>query len=156
MISLQLFRPVLDYHYWARDRLLAACAPASPRSLNRTVRGCDWSILGKLSHMVADEQLCLRRCQGQQAPVPDGPGSPRSLAELAARWQASETGMRRYVGSLSQASLQNPPPGAAALHARWRLVFDLVDAHSRARGELSVALRQAGLEVPYFSFLHDA
>ena len=54
-MNLQDLRTMLDYHYWARDRLLAALEPLTPEQYNRDLANSFRSIRETVTHVYAAE-----------------------------------------------------------------------------------------------------
>ena len=58
-------RLLLDYHYWARDRLLAALDPLTPEQFTRDLGSSFRSIRDTVAHLHAAEWAWYSRWQGQ-------------------------------------------------------------------------------------------
>ena len=64
-MNLQDLRTLLDYHYWARGRLLAALEPLTPEQFNRDLGSSFKSIRETVVHTYAAEWAWHSRWQGQ-------------------------------------------------------------------------------------------
>ena len=64
-MNLQDLRTLVDYHYWARDRLLDAIEPLSVEQLNRDLGSSFTSIRETVVHIYAAEWAWHERWQGR-------------------------------------------------------------------------------------------
>jgi len=62
MIDLDL---LLDYHYWARDRVLDAVEALTPEQLTRDMGNSFKSVLDTLAHLHSSEWIWLSRWHGE-------------------------------------------------------------------------------------------
>ncbi len=60
----QELRVLVDYHYWARDRMLAAVEPLSLDEFTRDLGSSFRSVRDTLSHLHGAEWIWLSRFQG--------------------------------------------------------------------------------------------
>ena len=90
-MNLSELRTLLDYHYWARDRVLDAAELLAPDQLLRNLGSSFGSVRDTLAHTYAAEWAWCRRWHGE---------SPTSLlpadlfpdvATLRAQWIALES-----------------------------------------------------------------
>src|SRR5436305_1368879 len=90
----QFFRTLVDYHYWARDKLLAAVEQV-PVAEYLAPRPMDYaSIHGTLAHTLGAEIIWRNRWAGVSLPrIPDRTDFA-SLADLKSRWATEEQGVR--------------------------------------------------------------
>ena len=84
------------------------------------------------------------------------------LAALSQRWQTVEREMREYVASLSEEALECPltcvsTRGQTWTYTLWRMILHLLQHQSYHRGQVTVLLRQLGVQPPKVDFLdaHD-
>ena len=149
----QELRTLLDYHYWARDRALAAIEPLRPEQFVRDLGSSFPSLRDTLAHLHGAEWVWLMRCQGvsptQHLPV----DRFVDLAAVRAAWTDTETGLRRLVQDpdgdgierVIEYQLFNGQTGRTRL---WQLVQHLVNHGSFHRGQLVTMLRQLGATPP--------
>ena len=90
-MDLQELRTLLDYHYWARDRVLDAAEQLTTDQLTRNLGSSFGSVRDTLAHTYAAEWAWCQRWQGE---------SPASLlpsdlfpdiVTLRAKWAALES-----------------------------------------------------------------
>ena len=78
-MNLQDLRTLLDYHYWARDRILKALEPLSPEEFTRELGSSFTSVQATLAHVCSAEWAWHQRWIGSFRLNADG------------RWQVEKT-----------------------------------------------------------------
>ena len=100
MLPLAIMHELFDYHYWARDRQLQACAALDPEQFLRPIGGSFPSLRDTLAHLVAVEWIWLQRWRGENPraliPVDEFP----TVDAVAQRWAAVERDMRAWLAGL--------------------------------------------------------
>jgi uncharacterized damage-inducible protein DinB len=144
---------LLDYHYWARDRLLDAIEPLGRAEFTRDLGSSFCSVRDTLSHLHGAEWVWLSRLQGSSPTallpherIPD-------LATARAAWAESESGFRAFVGGLDADALDrlleyrllNGSPGTSRV---WHIVQHVVNHATYHRGQVTTMLRQLGVAAP--------
>ena len=102
----QELRVLVDYHYWARDRMLAAVEPLSLDEFTRDLGSSFRSVRDTLSHLHGAEWIWLSRFQGTS---PDSLLPHERFPDLAAvraAWAETEVRVRALVGGLDEAGFQ--------------------------------------------------
>lgn len=143
-------RMLLDYHYWARDRLLEAVAALTPGQLVRDLRSSFPSVRDTLVHLCMVEWIWLARWHGRSPTAP--PRSPEeftSLEEIRVYWQEQESRIRAFVGGLSDEDLgleidYRNMRGDANRSSFAEMIRHLVNHGSYHRGQVTTMLRQLG------------
>jgi uncharacterized damage-inducible protein DinB len=149
----QELQVLVDYHYWARDRMLAAVEPLSLDEFTRDLGSSFRSVRDTLSHLHGAEWIWLSRFQGT---------SPDSLlpherfphlAAVRAAWAETEVRVRALVGGLDQAGFQRIIEyrllsGQPAANRAWHIVQHLVNHATYHRGQVTTMLRQLGAAPP--------
>lgn len=104
---------LLDYLYWARDRVLAEAAALPPAALLETpsVHGRD--LRATLAHELDVEMSWRGRLRGEPPSAwgPEAEVRPEHFPTLAAlqdRWRRDEAAMRAWIAALSPADLAAP------------------------------------------------
>src|SRR5260221_6881163 len=102
-MTTQDLQTLLDYHYWARDRLLGALEPLSTEQLTRDLGSSFRSIRDTVAHILGAELAWYGRWQG---------GSPQALGQadrlfpdlptLRAMWSDHEGKIRAFVANLGE------------------------------------------------------
>jgi len=150
-MNLQDLQTMLDYHYWARDRMFEALEPLTAEQVNRDMGNSFKSIRDTVAHLYAAEWAWYSRWQGTS---PDKLLPADMFPDLAAVRLAStelEAKIRAYVEALGEANvtkvieykLLSGQPGASPV---WQMVQHLVNHASYHRGQVTTMLRQLGAQ----------
>ena len=94
---------MLDYHYWARDRLLDALQPLTPEQLRRDLGSSFKSIHETIVHTYAAEWAWHSRWHGTSPTALLPADTFADLAAVRSAWAEHETKMRAYVDGLGEA-----------------------------------------------------
>lgn len=146
---------LVDYNYWARDRLLEAVSALTPEQFTRDLGSSFGSVRDTIAHICDAEFIWLSRWKGEQ---PAGFRSPARMPDLAAgrrEWAELETGMRGYMASLDPAAVQGVVEyrdfkGAAQSNPLWQMLQHVVNHGSYHRGQVTTMLRQLGAPAPKY------
>jgi uncharacterized damage-inducible protein DinB len=143
---------LLDFHYWARDRVLDAAAVLTPEAY-AAPRGSSFaSVRETLEHLYLAEWLWLKRLHGEV--VTKRPEIDLSdVAALRAAWRELEAQWRSWLDGTTEPAMQtvieyrllNGQPRASAI---WQIVAHMVNHGSYHRGQVTTLLRQIGAEPP--------
>jgi uncharacterized damage-inducible protein DinB len=150
-MNVQDLQTMIDYHYWARDRVLNAIEPLTPDQYMRDLGSSFKSIRETATHVYAAEWAWYQRWHGQ-SPVALLPADRfADLAALRSAWAEHELKMRAFVDGLGDAdvirviefTLLNGTRGASPV---WQMVQHVVNHASYHRGQITTMLRQLGAE----------
>jgi len=144
---------IVDYHYWARDRLLDAVEPLTPDQFTRDLGNSFASVRDTLSHLHAAEWVWLSRLNGTSPTALLPHDRFADLAAVRGGWAQTEAGFRAVVSGLDAATrdrvieyrLLNGQPGASRT---WHIVQHLVNHATYHRGQVTTMLRQLGAAAP--------
>ena len=150
-MTLQDLRTLLDYHYWARDRMFEALEPLSAEQVNRDMGNSFKSIRDTVTHLYAAEWAWYSRWQGTS---PDKLLPADMFPDLAAvrlAWVDLEAKIRAYLEELGEANvpkvieykLLSGQPGASPI---WQMLQHVVNHASYHRGQVTTMLRQLGAQ----------
>jgi uncharacterized damage-inducible protein DinB len=142
-------RTLLDYHYWARDRLLDAMEALTPEQFTRDLGSSFPSIRDTIVHTYSAEWAWHSRWQGQSPTSHLSPELFPSVGDLRRAWREQEAGIRAFVEGLGEAGigrvveykLLNGQPGATPF---WQMLQHMVNHASYHRGQVTTMLRQLG------------
>ena len=98
-------RALLDYHYWARDRVLAAVEPLSAEQLTRDTGSSFRSIRDTLVHIYAAEWAWHSRWNGVSPTALLDAAEFPDVETIRQRWTALEGQVRAFVESAGEAGL---------------------------------------------------
>jgi uncharacterized damage-inducible protein DinB len=150
-MNLQDLRTLLDYHYWARDRMFDALEPLTAEEVSRDMGNSFKSIRDTVTHLYAAEWAWYSRWQGTS---PDKLLPADMFPDLAAvrlAWTDLEAKIRAYLDELGEANvtkvieytLLSGQPGASPL---WQMLQHVVNHASYHRGQVTTMLRQLGAQ----------
>jgi uncharacterized damage-inducible protein DinB len=140
---------MLDFHYWARDRVLDAAAQLTPGQYTQDLKSSFRSVRDTLVHIYSAEWNWYQRWQGSSPAGMLDPADYADVPTLAAAWRAHEARMRAYLASLDDASvlhvveyrnLQGQPYASAV----WEMLHHVVNHGTYHRGQVQTMLRQLG------------
>jgi uncharacterized damage-inducible protein DinB len=148
-MNLRDLNTLLDYHYWARDRLLEAIEPLSPEQFNRDLGSSFKSVRETAVHTYAAEWAWYSRWQGQPPAALMTSDAFPDIAALRRAWVEHEARMRAFVEALGEAGitrvfeykLLSGQPGASPF---WQMLQHVVNHASYHRGQVTTMLRQLG------------
>jgi uncharacterized damage-inducible protein DinB len=146
-------RLLLDFHDWARDRVLEAVEALSPEQYERPLGNSFPSVRDTLNHLYNAEWVWYSRWNGvSPTSFPPG-GEMPDLRTLRERWTELEGKVRTFLANCGQAELNrvieyrlmSGTPGASPL---WQMVAHLVNHGTYHRGQVTTMLRQLGVAAP--------
>src|SRR6187551_2419512 len=104
-MTLQEARALVDYHYWARDRLLEAIAQLTSTQYTQHIEGSFPSIRETLVHLWAAETTWVARWDGE-APAALADGSHLTeFSSLRDSWLALERRLRDVLTRLGESGV---------------------------------------------------
>src|SRR4051794_7488897 len=90
-------RTLLDYHYWARDRVLDAVAELPSEQLLRDLGSSFRSVRDTLVHLLASETNWHLRWHGTSPTTMLAPDDFPDVAAIRTAWLRREAEMRRFL-----------------------------------------------------------
>jgi uncharacterized damage-inducible protein DinB len=144
-------RALLDYHYWARDRLLAAVEPLTAEQLTRDMGSSFRSIHDTVVHIYAAEWVWHSRWTGVSPTTLLDPAGFPDVATIRQRWAELEGQVRSFIESAGEAGLARVYDykllsGAAGRSELRQMVQHFVNHASYHRGQVTTLLRQIGVQ----------
>lgn len=144
---------LLDYHYWARDRMLEAVEALTPQQFTRTLGGSFGSVRDTLAHIYGAEWIWYSRWHGEVPTALPAPDTFPDFASIDQAWRDLEKRMRTFIEGLDDHALErvisykllNGTPGASVL---WHMIQHVVNHASYHRGQVTTLLRQLGAAPP--------
>ena len=148
-MNLQDLRTLLDYHYWARDRLLQAVDPLTPEEFTRDLGSSFKSIRDTVAHIYAAEWAWYQRWQGQSPAALLPTDLFPDVAAVRSQWLALEGKMRQFVDGLGETGVRRVIDytllsGQAGKSTMWQMLQHVVNHASYHRGQVTTMLRQIG------------
>jgi uncharacterized damage-inducible protein DinB len=142
-------KTMVDYHYWARDRLFDALETLTPEQYNRDLGSSFKSIRDTIAHIYAAEWAWYERWLGRSPTALLPADQFPDLEALRRTWTDLETKVRAYVQQLGavdtivQYTLLSGHSGASPI---WQMVQHVVNHASYHRGQITTMLRQIGAQ----------
>jgi uncharacterized damage-inducible protein DinB len=143
---------LLDYHYWARDRMLDAVEPLSTEEFNRDLRNSFPSIRATVVHMYsADWVWCARWTGDSPAAMPDpAPADCPDVPAIRRAWVDQEREVRGILASVGEGGVTRPMQyrgfgGQLQAQPFWQQLQHLVNHGAYHRGQVTTMLRQLGV-----------
>jgi uncharacterized damage-inducible protein DinB len=146
-------RTLLDYHYWARDRMLDAIAPLAAEQYTRALGNSFSSVRDTAVHIYSAEWIWYTRWVGHSPTSPIPFDRFADVASLRAEWLESEQNVRAHLETRGQSGLDaeveyrlmNGQPGRSVF---WQMLQHVVNHASYHRGQVTTMLRQLGAAPP--------
>jgi uncharacterized damage-inducible protein DinB len=144
---------LLDYHYWARDRMLEAVARLTPDEYQRDLGNSFGSVRGTLVHVYSAEWIWCMRWQGTSPREPLDASSFQTLDTLRAEWAALEPKVRGCLAQVGESGLDRIYDytllsGASSRSPFWQMLQHVVNHATYHRGQVTTMLRQLGSPPP--------
>jgi uncharacterized damage-inducible protein DinB len=144
---------LVDYHYWARDRLLDALEALTPDQWRRDLGSSFKSIHETVVHLYAAEWAWYERWQGQSPTALLSPDTLPDVGSLRKAWTEHETKMREFLAYLGENGITRVFDytllnGAAGSTPFWQMLQHVVNHASYHRGQVTTMLRQLGAAPP--------
>ena len=144
---------LLDYHYWALDRVLKAVADLSEEQYTRDLGNSFKSIRDTLVHTYSAEWIWYCRWTGTSPSGMIDSARYPGRQSLGQAWAEHEAKMRALIEELDQSALDrvhqyrlmNGDPGETVF---WQMLQHVVNHASYHRGQVTTMLRQLGVAAP--------
>lgn len=139
---------ILDFHYWARDRVMLATEALSAEQYARPMGNSFTSIRDTLNHVYLAEWVWYSRWNGVSPTAFPSDDIP-DLATLRTLWSGMESKVRPFVTSATETDLQRViayrlMSGREGGSPLWQMVVHVVNHASYHRGQVTTMLRQLG------------
>ncbi len=149
-MNLSDLRLLLDYHYWARDRVLEAASALTPEQFTRDLGSSFRSVRDTLAHIYAAEWAWYQRWQGASPTALLPADQFPDVRTLRAAWNEHEAKMRAFLDSLGEHGIDrvfefkllNGQPGSSIF---WQNLQHVVNHGSYHRGQVTTMFRQLGV-----------
>ncbi len=138
---------LLNYHYWARDRMLDAVELLPAEQYTRDMGNSFRSIRDTLVHTYSAEWIWYSRWQRHSPAGMLAPESFADAASLRATWRDHEEKMRTFFGGLDAAGISQvieykSLAGLASASVLWHMLQHVVNHATYHRGQVTTMLRQ--------------
>ncbi len=143
---------LVEYHYWARTRLLAAVETLTDEQLRRNLGNSFPSIFDTVVHLYGADWIWCARWNGESPMALPAPSTFRDLAAVRQAWSEEEQRIRAVLARLGPDGVARPIEyrgwdGRQQAQPFWQMLQHLVNHGSYHRGQVTTMLRQLG-EMP--------
>jgi uncharacterized damage-inducible protein DinB len=146
-------RLLIDYHYWARDRVLDALATITPEQFTRPMGNSFSSVRDTVAHLCSAERIWITRLKGETS---KGLQTPERLPDLdAARkeWAELESDMREQLARSGPEAVERTIEyqdlrGNDQSDVLWQILQHIVNHGTYHRGQITTMLRQLDSQPP--------
>ena len=145
---------LLDYHYWARDRMLDAVEVLTPEQYQRDLGNSFRSVRDTVVHTYFAEWAWYSRWTGYSPAKPLDAEQFPDVAAIRAVWKSQEEKIRLFVATLGAANELNRVfayqllNGDQAASMFWHMLQHVVNHATYHRGQITTMLRQLGAPAP--------
>jgi uncharacterized damage-inducible protein DinB len=144
---------LLDFHYWARDRMLDALDALTVEQYTKPLGNSFESLRDTVVHIYSAEWIWYLRWTGQPPTgFPAAEDFP-DLAAIRAAWTSQEQKTRRFVDGLGPQGLDQVFDyrlfnGQAGSSVFWHMLQHVVNHATYHRGQVTTMIRQLGATPP--------
>jgi uncharacterized damage-inducible protein DinB len=146
-------RLLIDYNYWARDRVLDAVGTITPEQFIRSTGNSFSSVRDTVAHICDAERIWITRLKGETPHgsqkldrIPDVEAARREWAELEGelREQLARLGPEAVERTIEYQDLR----GNDQSDVLWQILQHMVNHGTYHRGQITTMLRQLDAEPP--------
>jgi uncharacterized damage-inducible protein DinB len=143
---------LLDYHYWARDRMLDAIGALSVEQYERDMGNSFASVRDTANHLFHAEWIWHARWIGETPTAAARPGVADRDA-LRSLWTIQESRIRSFVASLGTNGIDRvfeyrTLAGVEMRSKFWEMLVHVVNHGTYHRGQIVTMMRQLGCPPP--------
>ena len=140
---------LLEFHYWARTRVLDAVEQLTPEQFTRDLGSSFPSVRDTLVHLYSAEWAWYQRWHGTSPTSMLVPAEYPDVPTLRAAWTSHEAKMRAFLASLGETGITRvieyrTLSGQPSSSAVWEMLHHVVNHGTYHRGQVTTMLRQLG------------
>jgi uncharacterized damage-inducible protein DinB len=152
-MTLSELQTLLEYHYWARDRVLDAAAALTAEQFTRDLGSSFKSVRDTLAHIYAAEWAWCSRWNGHSPKALLAADVFPDVGTLREKWRELETNVHAVLDRMAKQGLDEVIAytmfnGDARSSVFWQMVQHVVNHASYHRGQVTTMLRQLGAAPP--------
>ena len=152
-MTFDVLQTLVDYHYWARDRMLPIVEALSEEQLRRPLGNSFSSVFDTVVHLYGADWIWRSRWEGVSPMALPSPDVYDSLAKVRAVWEDEERRIRAIVNALGPDGIARPIEyigwdGRRQAQPFWQMLQHLVNHGSYHRGQITTMLRQMNVPPP--------
>jgi len=141
---------LLDYHYWAQERVFEAVEPLSQEQFTRDLGNSFPSVRDTLVHIHFAECAWCARWQREPLPAPPSPAAFPDLDSVRKASRTHEAQMRALLERLGQDGVNQSMEYTSRLDGKdhrslfWQMFQHVINHGTYHRGQVTMMLRQLG------------
>jgi len=149
-VNHQYLVALLDYHYWAQERVFAAVEPLAPEQFTRDLGNSFPSVRDTLVHIHFAECAWHARWKGEPLPAPFSPAAFPDLETVRQSSKTHEATMRELLEQLGQDGVNEPMEYTSRMDGKhhrslfWQMFQHVINHGTYHRGQVAMMLRQLG------------
>jgi uncharacterized damage-inducible protein DinB len=152
-MNLEQLRTLVDYHYWARDRLLDAVERLSSEQFTKDLGNSFPSIRDTVVHLYAADWIWCTRWEGESPQSMPAPAGFPDVAAVRRAWTEHEPRVRAVLERLGEKGIgrtieYRTTDGRPQSQIFWQMLQHVVNHGSYHRGQVTTMLRQLGQNPP--------
>jgi len=144
---------LVDYHYWARDRMFFALEALEVDQYTRDLGNSFRSVRDTVVHMYAAEWVWYSRWTGHSPTAFPNPEDFPDLSAIRGPWKSQEQKLRLFVASLGATGMDRvfeyrTFKGDESKSIFWHMLQHVVNHATFHRGQVTTMMRQLGAPPP--------
>lgn len=148
-MDLEMIRTLYDYHYWARDRVLAAAELITDEQFTQSKGASFDTLQGTLVHLMNSERLWLNRWLGKADEPPLDPRNFGMLDEVRMYWDMLQMNLEKFLKDLtpdrlSVAIAYTNLKGEPLHYPLWQMLHQVILHGVHHRSEAATLLTEFG------------
>jgi uncharacterized damage-inducible protein DinB len=152
-MNLEELRMLVDYHYWARDRVLDAASALTVDQFTQKMGSSFGSVRDTLVHLYSAEWAWCSRWNGVSPTAHQSPDLFPDLATLRTKWNELESKVRAVVDRMGRDGLDQTVEytmfnGDRRASVFWQMMQHVVNHGSYHRGQVTTMIRQLAAPPP--------
>jgi uncharacterized damage-inducible protein DinB len=150
-VTFRDLQTLLDFHYWARDRVLDAAEALTPEQYTQDMGSSFKSVRDTLVHILSSEWAWHQRWMGMSVTAMLSAEQYPDVASLRAAWREQEGKTRAFLDGVGADNIDRvfaytTLAGQAMQSTFWQMLQHLVNHGSYHRGQITTMLRQLGAQ----------
>lgn len=146
-------RLLIDYNYWARDRVLEAVAAITPDQFIRPMGNSFSSVRDTIAHICAAERIWITRLKGENLKGLQEPDRIPDFEAAREKWAQLEGEMRDQLEKFGPQAVDltikyQDLRGNNQTDALWQILQHMVNHGTYHRGQITTMLRQLDVAPP--------
>jgi uncharacterized damage-inducible protein DinB len=147
MMTLDDLYLLIDYNYWARDRVLDAVALIAPEQFTCSMDNSFSSARDTIAHICAAERIWIHRLKGESLQVLQKPDRLRDLVASRREWGGLVREMREQLAKMGPDAVERRIDyqdlrGDSQSDIVWQMLHHMVNHGTYHRGQITMMLRQ--------------